>query len=104
MTVALANGQTEAWGCDGHTSSVMLNRYRRQARTHNELALGVLAPLKEAIPELRPQKDRAGERSGGSGESEPTKAVRGRNRENPEPAPRSATKRGARTTSDPKGI
>jgi len=31
----------------------MINRYRRAARTWAELALGPLAPLDEAIPELR---------------------------------------------------
>ena len=31
----------------------MLYRYKRAARTHAEAELGVLAPLHEAIPELR---------------------------------------------------
>jgi hypothetical protein len=30
----------------------MINRYRRQARTHQELDLGELKPLVDAIPEL----------------------------------------------------
>jgi integrase len=55
VTVSLANGRTETWVADrtGHRSSVMINRYRRAARTWAELALGPLAPLDEAIPELR---------------------------------------------------
>jgi hypothetical protein len=55
VTVSLANGRTETWVADrtGHRSSVMTNRYRRAARTWAELAMGPLAPLEEAIPELR---------------------------------------------------
>jgi integrase len=55
VTVSLANGKTETWVADrtGHRSSVMINRYRRAARTWAELAMGPLAPLDEAIPELR---------------------------------------------------
>jgi integrase len=58
ITISLANGKTESWVQDrtGHTSSVMINRYRRAARTAAELGLGTLAPLDEAIPELRPKK------------------------------------------------
>jgi integrase len=54
VTVSLANGKTETWVADrtGHRSSAMINRYRRAARTWAELALGSLAPLDEAIPEL----------------------------------------------------
>jgi integrase len=55
VTLALANGKTETWVQDrtGHTSSVMINRYRRMARTAAELHIGTLAPLDLAIPELR---------------------------------------------------
>lgn len=55
VTIALANGKTEAWISDrtGHKGSDMINRYRRAARTVAELGLGDLAPLDEAIPELR---------------------------------------------------
>jgi hypothetical protein len=55
VTVSLANGKTETWVADrtGHRSSVMINRYRRAARTWSELALGPLAPLDEAIADLR---------------------------------------------------
>jgi len=55
VTIALAAGKSEAWVCDrtGHKSSLMLNLYHRQARTWRELNLGPLAPLDEAIPELR---------------------------------------------------
>lgn len=54
VTVSLANGRTEAWVMDrtGHTTSGMLNKYRRQARTWGELSLGTLASLDVAIPEL----------------------------------------------------
>lgn len=54
ITVSLANGRTETWVQDrtGHTSSVMINRYRRAARSLAELDLGPLLPLDEAIPGL----------------------------------------------------
>lgn len=54
VTLSLANGKTETWVADrtGHRSSIMINRYRRAARTAAELGLGPLAPLNEAIPEL----------------------------------------------------
>jgi integrase len=54
ITIALANGKTEAWVADrtGHRSSAMINKYRRAARTVAELGLGELAPLDQAIPEL----------------------------------------------------
>lgn len=54
ITINLANGKTESWIADrtGHTSSEMINRYRRAARRVSELGLGELAPLDEAIPEL----------------------------------------------------
>lgn len=54
VTLALANGRTETWVADrtGHRSSVMINRYRRTARTAAELGLGELAPLIDAVPEL----------------------------------------------------
>ena len=47
ITVNLANGKTEAWIADrtGHTTSTMINRYRRAARTHAELGQGSLTPL-----------------------------------------------------------
>lgn len=54
VTLALATGRSETWVADrtGHKSSVMINRYRRAARTAAELGLGWLAPLDAAIPEL----------------------------------------------------
>jgi integrase len=54
ITIALANGKSEAWVQDrtGHKSSQMINRYRRAARTAAELDLGNLAPMYRAIPEL----------------------------------------------------
>lgn len=55
ITLSLANGKTESWVQDrtGHTSTLMIQRYRRAARTAAELELGPLLPLDEAIPELR---------------------------------------------------
>ena len=54
VTLSLANGKTESWVADrtGHRSSVMLNRYRRAARTAAGLGLGSLLPLVDAIPEF----------------------------------------------------
>lgn len=55
VTIALANGRSEAWVTDrtGHTTSAMLYRYKRAARTHEEAELGDLVPLWKAIPELQ---------------------------------------------------
>ncbi len=57
VTLALANGKTETWVADrtGHKSSAMINRYRRAARHAQELDLGDLSPLDEAIPGLTHQ-------------------------------------------------
>ncbi len=54
ITLSLANGKTETWVQDrtGHTTSIMINRYRRGARSATELGVGGLAPLDLAIPEL----------------------------------------------------
>lgn len=54
VTLALAMGRSETWVADrtGHKSSVMINRYRRAARTAAELGLGWLEPLDTSIPEL----------------------------------------------------
>jgi integrase len=54
VTLSLANGRSETWVADrtGHTSSQMINRYRRAARSATELDLGSLLPLNAAIPEL----------------------------------------------------
>jgi len=41
-------------------SSVMLNRYRRAARTAEELTLGWLLPVHEVIPELAKVEENAG--------------------------------------------
>ena len=63
VTLGLANGRSEAWIADrtGHKSSQMINKYRRAARQVQELQLGTLAPLNEAIPELRPRPLRRAE-------------------------------------------
>jgi integrase len=54
VTLALANGKTEDWVVTrtGHRTSAMVAKYRRQARTAEELKLGWFVPLHEAIPEL----------------------------------------------------
>lgn len=51
ITLALANGRTETWVMDrtGHTTSAMLNKYRRQARFASELGLGWLSDLDDAL-------------------------------------------------------
>jgi integrase len=56
VTLALANGRPESWvmARTGHTTSAMLNRYRRIAMGFAELNLGELDPLDQAIPELVP--------------------------------------------------
>ncbi len=61
VTVALANGWTETDVADrtGHKSSSMINRYRRKARTWSGMSLGQLAPLDDAIPELRAHRKTA---------------------------------------------
>ncbi len=54
VTLALANGKTEDWVTrrTGHSSSVMLARYRRDAATIREHDLGWLVRLDQHIPEL----------------------------------------------------
>jgi hypothetical protein len=54
VTVSLANGKSEAWvmARTGHKSSAMIARYRRVARTFEEINAGDFTPLDEAIPEL----------------------------------------------------
>lgn len=53
VTLALASGASEQWVSDrtGHTSSEMLQRYRRAARTAAELELGPLGLLDRLLPE-----------------------------------------------------
>lgn len=50
-TLALANGRSEQWVMDrtGHTTSLMLARYKRAARTASELAIGWFANMTEAL-------------------------------------------------------
>lgn len=54
ITVALAQGYSEDWIRirTGHRTSQMIARYRLEAKTAQELELGWLHPLHEAIPEL----------------------------------------------------
>lgn len=72
VTLALANGKTETWVQDrtGHTSSTMINAYRRTARTAAELGIGVLKPLVQALPEFAAAKAKRGatqaEKEGGA--------------------------------------
>lgn len=49
------DGKSEAWITDrtGHTTSAMIYRYKRAARSAAELQLGDFAPRHDAIPELR---------------------------------------------------
>ncbi len=58
VTLSLAAGRSESWVADrtGHRSSVMINKYRRAARSASELGLGELAPLDQALPELAPKQ------------------------------------------------
>jgi len=60
-TLALATGRSETWVADrtGHRSSVMINRYRRAARTAAELGLGWLVDIAETTPELASARRRA---------------------------------------------
>lgn len=55
VTISLAAGRSETWVMDrtGHTTSAMLNRYRRAARTAAEANMTALHPMTECIPELR---------------------------------------------------
>ncbi len=59
VTLALANGRTETWVADrtGHRSSVMINRYRRQARAAAELELGDLQPLADVLAKADSHSD-----------------------------------------------
>jgi integrase len=68
VTLSLANGKTETWVADrtGHKSSSMINRYRRTARVAQELALGTMAPLDLAIPELSGGGTETGSSAAGS--------------------------------------
>ncbi len=69
VTLALANGKSESWVADrtGHSSSQMINKYRRAARMAQELGLGQLVPLDQALPELHePRAQAQGESSGES--------------------------------------
>ena len=54
VTVALANNRTESWISDrtGHRSSQMINKYKRTARSFQELEIGDLMPFDRALPEL----------------------------------------------------
>jgi len=54
VTLSLAHGKTETWVMDrtGHTTSLMLAKYRRLARTFEELRIGELQALNKTIPEV----------------------------------------------------
>jgi len=72
VTLALANGRTEAWVTTrtGHTTSAMLNRYRRDAESIAELNLGWFAPLHKAIPEFATMGSPANDNCSAAGSSE----------------------------------
>jgi hypothetical protein len=74
VTLALANGRTEAWVCDrtGHRSSQMVNRYRRAARSASELNLGTLASMFRTIPEFSAMVPEASPTSANGGETPQT--------------------------------
>ncbi len=61
VTLSLANGKTEAWVMrrTAHKASTMLARYTVAAANAEELGLGPLLPLDEAIPELRTRHEGA---------------------------------------------
>jgi integrase len=67
VTVALANGRSESWVSDrtGHRSSQMLARYKRAARTAEELGLGDWTPLDVALGLVKPPTPAAGPKRGG---------------------------------------
>ena len=52
VTLNLASGRSETWVMDrtGHTTSMMINRYRRTARQAEELGLGSLTPARPGDP------------------------------------------------------
>lgn len=66
VTVKLANDKSETWVMDrtGHTTSQMLNKYRRAARNHREADLGDFVPLHRAVPELNEAEDDDENRTG----------------------------------------
>ena len=70
VTLSLAAGKTEAWvvARTGHRSSQMIARYRRAAQTVEELSLGAVLALDEAIPELRAPKKPTPAAAEGDGE------------------------------------
>jgi integrase len=80
VTLALANGRTEAWVTDrtGHRSSQMIYLYKRASRTAAELGLGWFAPLDEAIPELtpKPRQGANGVQTGGTRGSQTSRGER----------------------------
>lgn len=67
ITISLATGRTESWVQDrtGHKSSLMVNKYRRASRSAEELGLGALHQLDQAIPELAPEAAQAPKIEGG---------------------------------------
>ncbi len=78
VTIALANGRTSDWVADrtGHKSTGQIATYKRAARMVEELELGPLEPLNEAIPELRSARIVQGKPSGGRRQGTPRRANR----------------------------
>lgn len=77
VTLSLANGKTETWVMDrtGHTTSAMLNRYRRASRSATELGLGPLAPLSDALPEIAAFLRKGGPKGGPEAKDRSTEPV-----------------------------
>ncbi len=79
ITVNLANGKTESFIADrtGHTTSAMINRYRRASRTHAELGQGTLTPLDAALglPHQRPMAVASGGTTGHHGSESATESA-----------------------------
>jgi hypothetical protein len=59
ITLSLAGGKSERWvmARTGHTSSAMLSRYDRAARTAREAGMTSLHSMVECIPELKALRD-----------------------------------------------
>ena len=87
MTVNIASGMPEMKIADrtGHKDSSQIARYRRQARTVEELDLGDFVPMDRAVPELAALTD-SGSDSGSSGGGEPSKSSTGPERKTNHPA------------------
>lgn len=75
VTVALANGRSEAWVTSrtGHRSSTQVAGYRRLADTFAEVGAGALANMAEAIPEIAAANATADASEGPSASTAPSR-------------------------------